>query len=102
MRKKITAQQFKEDYANLRDKFSDAKKRLIQIKKELVVLGRDAKRLYRKSNRDLYVDVPNDWPKPAFSGLDKYMENLIDWDNTWGIVANAIKFLPISTKRNAQ
>ena len=102
MRKKITVQQFKEDYANLRDKFSDAKKRLIQIKKELVALGRDAKRLYRKSNCDLYVDVHNDWPKPAFSGLDKYMENLIDWDNVWGIVANAIKFLPVSTKRNAQ
>lgn len=102
MRKKITAQQFKEDYANLRDKFSDAKKRLIQIKKELVVLGRDAKRLYRKSNRDLYVDVHNDWPKPAFSGLNKYMENLRDWAEVWGIVEDAIRFLPISTKRNAQ
>ena len=102
MRKKITVQQFKEDYANLRDKFSDAKKRLIQIKKELVVLGRDAQRLNRKSNRDLYVDVPHDWPKPAFSSLNKCMENLGDWVEVWGIVADAIRFLPISTKRNAQ
>ena len=101
MRKKITAQQFKEDYANLRDKFSDAKKRLIQIKKELVVLNRDARRLYRKSNRDLYINVPNAWPKPAFSDLNKYMENLGDWAEVWSIVEDAIRFLPISTKRNA-
>ena len=99
MQKKITAQQFKKEYADLRDKFGGVKEKLAQIKKELTPLRRDANRLFKKSERNLYEDS-NCGCRPAFSGLGKCMENLIDWAEAWDIVAEAARFLP--AKRSAR
>ena len=99
---KTTKQQFKKEYTDLRDKFISVKEKLVQLKKELVSLRHNAKRLFKKGEHALYTEISDAWLKPEFGGLNKCMTNLIDWAETWDIVAEAVDVLPVKRRAGAQ
>lgn len=93
MRKKITARQFKEEYAELKTKFGVAKAELKKIKAELTPLCRRADALFREAERSLYSKVPGKIAKPAFKGLDSMIDDVIEWSMARDAVMDAADIL---------
>ena len=89
MQKKITAQQFKEEYAELKTKFGAVKAELKKIKTELGPLCRRADALFRKAERSLYSEAPGKIVKPAFRGLDRMVDDIIGWSMARDAVMDA-------------
>ena len=89
MQKKITAQQFKEEYAELRKKFGAVKAELRKIKTELTPLCRRADALFHKAEMGLYSVSPDGTVKSAFRGLDRMVDDIIEWSMARDAVMDA-------------
>lgn len=90
MQKKITAQQFKEEYAELKKKFGAVKAELKKIKTELTPLCRRAERLARRAENSLYVEEPGVPIRPAFKKLDDMLGDVYTWSMTRDAVMDAL------------
>ena len=94
MKKKITKEQFKKEYAELKEKFKAAKAELKRIRKELAPFCRKADDLFAKGERSLYIEEPGVPVKPAFAALDGMLGDLGEWTMAKDILGDAIREIP--------
>lgn len=92
--KKITKEQFKEEYAELKKKFGAVKAELKKIKTELTPLCRRAEKLARRAGNSLYIEEPGAPIKPAFKKLDDMLEDVLGWTMARDAVVDAAETIP--------
>ena len=94
MKKKITKDQFKKEYAELKRKFKAVKAELKRIRKEFAPFCRRAEKLARRAENSLYIEEPGVPIKPAFKKLDDMLDNVFEWSMARDAVGDAAECIP--------